>query len=113
MQNVLVFVSHCFVSDVLMPTLLDSLGVSLGTCVMQRVSTSQVDDLLQQDASNVEFQELRASLVEVIELTQELLREALQSEAATQPSPAAAAASAPTGGESSSWKTVDSLSERC
>mmetsp|Transcript_17087 Transcript_17087/g.51065 ORF Transcript_17087/g.51065 Transcript_17087/m.51065 type:complete len:306 (-) Transcript_17087:193-1110(-) len=78
----------------------EELRSNLATYETQR---AQVDDLLQQDASNVEFQELRASLVEVIELTQELLREALQSEAATQPSPAAAAASAPTGG---SWQAA-------
>jgi len=41
-----------------------------------------VEELLQLDASNEEYQELSNSLAEVIELTEDLLREAQQSGAA-------------------------------
>ena len=40
------------------------------------VSCRQVEELLQLDASNEEYQELAKSLEEVIELTEDLLREA-------------------------------------
>lgn len=46
----------------------------------------------------MEFLELRTSLAEVIDLTQDLLREALQAGAASLPSSAAAAASEPAAG---------------
>lgn len=39
---------------------------------------SQVEELLAQDSQNEEFQELNASLAEVVELTRDLLLEALQ-----------------------------------
>lgn len=47
---------------------------------------AQVEELLQLDASNEEYQELAKSLAEVIELTEDLLREASQPTAAAAPS---------------------------
>eukprot|EP00891_Asterochloris_glomerata_P007220 jgi/Astpho2/7220/fgenesh1_pg.00113_%23_47_t len=44
----------------------------------------QVDELLAMDADNEEYRDLQTSLVEVIQLTRDLLQESLQAEAAMQ-----------------------------
>ena len=49
----------------------------------------QVEELLQLDASNEEYQELAKSLEEVIELTEDLLREAAGGAAAAPSRPGA------------------------
>ena len=53
------------------------------------LSCSQVEELLQLDASNEEYQELAKSLEEVIELTEDLLREAAGGAAAAPSQPGA------------------------
>lgn len=71
---------------------IDELRSNLATYEAQK---AQVEELLAQDSDNAEFQELNTSLAEVVDLTRDLLQEALQGSTALSDLPP----SLPPGGE--------------